>query len=149
MIESDIQKIIYKGFIQDKRHVLAVPNCKALYPRGESDLISVTQAGLVHEFEIKTSKSDYLREFKDKERKHKVLEEEQAREDKCTPNYFWFGMPKDLCEEVETPEYAGLLCVQSSGVEVIQDAPRRHSAHITDRARQYLERGVTVRYWGS
>jgi hypothetical protein len=156
MIESDCQKFLYKGFIKDKRHVLAVPNCKALYPRGESDLISVTEAGLVHEFEIKTSKSDYLREFRDKEYKHEVLEQsgreiwdKEEFESKDIPNYFWFATDRELCERIEVPEYAGLLCVGSSGVKTVKKAPRRHSEHITDRARKYLERGMTVRYWES
>jgi hypothetical protein len=147
MNESDAQKIIYRDFAKQKRHVLAVPNCKALYPRGESDLISVTEAGLVHEFEIKTSKSDFERDFRDKSFKHEVLEEQAPTEGKCTPNYFWFAMPRNVCKEVEVPEYAGKMCVSSSGCEVRKDASRRHSDHITDRARKYLERGVTVRYW--
>lgn len=149
MNESDAQKILYRGFIKSKRHVLAVPNCKALYPRGESDLISVTEAGLVHEFEIKTSQSDFNRDFRDKSFKHEVLEEGAPTEDKCTPNYFWFAMPRPLCKNVEVPEYAGKICVGSSGADVQKKAPRRHSDHITDRARQYLERGATVRFWES
>lgn len=149
MNESDAQKILYRDFIKDKRHVLAVPNCKALYPRGESDLISVTEAGLVHEFEIKTSQSDFDRDFRDKSFKHEVLEEKAPIEDKCTPNYFWFAMPRPLCENVEVPEYAGLICVGSSGIEPLKKAPRRHRSHITDRARKYLERGATIRYWES
>jgi len=147
MNESDAQKTIYKDFIQEKRHVLAVPNCKALYPRGESDLISVTPAGLVHEFEIKRTESDFERDFESKSFKHEVLEEGAPIDDKCTPNYFWFAMPRTLCEKVEVPEYAGKMCLGSSGCDVKKKAPRRHSRNITDRARQYLERGVTVRFW--
>lgn len=149
MVESDVQRIIYKGFIEPKRHVLAVPNCKALYPRGESDLISVTEAGLVHEFEIKTSEADFNRDFEDKQFKHEVLEESAPIDGKCTPNYFWFAMPMNLCEKVEVPEYAGKICVRTGGCEEIEKAPRRHSDYITERARHYLERGVTVRFWQS
>lgn len=149
MNESDAQKILYRDFIKDKRHVLAVPNCKALYPRGESDLISVTEAGLVHEFEIKTSEKDFDRDFRDKNFKHEVLEEQAPTEDKCTPNYFWFAMPRNVCEAVEVPEYAGKICIGNSGADVQEKAPRRHSDHITDRARKYLERGVTIRFWES
>jgi hypothetical protein len=149
MNESDAQKVLYRSFIKSKRHVLAVPNCKALYPRGESDLISVTETGLVHEFEIKTSKEDFNRDFRDKSFKHEVLKEGAPIEDKCTPNYFWFAMPRPLCENVEVPEYAGKICVGSSGADVQKKAPRRHSDHITDRARQYLERGATIRFWES
>lgn len=147
MMESDAQKILYRDFAAPKDHVLAVPNCKALYPRGESDLITVTPAGLIHEFEIKTSKSDFNRDFQDKEFKHEVLEEGAPIDGKCTPNYFWFAMPKPLCEEVDVPEYAGKMCIGKGGCEEIEKAPRRHSDHITDRARKYLERGVTIRFW--
>lgn len=147
MTESDVQKVLYDRFCSKKNHPMVVPNCKALYPRGESDLISVTQAGLVHEFEIKRSKSDYLREFDSKSRKHEVLKERVSRDGKCTPNYFWFAMDRCLCDKIEVPEYAGLICVGTSGIEVRKKAPRRHSDHITERAEDYLKRGLTVRYW--
>lgn len=147
MNESDAQKVLYRNFIKEKRHVLTVPNCKALYPRGESDLISVTQAGRVHEFEIKTSEADFNREFRDKERKHEILEEGRNPEGKCPPNYFWFVTPTTA--DVEIPEYAGHLTVCVSGCEVQKKAPTLHSGNITDRAREYLERGITVRHWKS
>jgi len=147
MTESDAQKILYKRFVEDKNHVLAVPNCKALYPRGESDLISVTPAGLVHEFEIKRSKKDFDRDIENKGFKHEVLEEGAPIEGKCTPNYFWFAVPKRICDEISVPEYCGLLCVRYNGIDKVKNAPRRHSRHITERARHYLERGVMKRYW--
>lgn len=143
MTEKDIQEAIFKNFTESKNHPLAVPNCKALYPRGESDLISVTPAGLVHEFEIKRSTSDFKREFKSKSYKHEILEESSQVEGKCTPNYFWFAMPRSV--QASVPEYAGEIRV--GPFEEVKAAPRRHSGHITDRARKYLERGVTKRYW--
>lgn len=148
LTESDSQKVLYKAFISPKDHVLTVPNCKALYPGGESDLISVTKAGLVHEFEIKRSKQDFDRDFRDKSFKHQLLQErEDPGEDKCLPNYFWFAMPRRLCDEVEVPDYAGKLCLKTSGAEQMKKAPRLHSSHVTDRARKYLERGITLRFW--
>lgn len=145
MTESDIQKVIYRNFIKDKRHVLAVPNCKALYPRGESDLISVTPAGRVHEFEIKKSRTDFKSEFRRKERKHNILEEGKNPDGKCLPNYFWFATKFGL--DVDVPDYAGHLIVGASGCEVQKKAPTLHGDNITDRAREYLERGATVRLW--
>ena len=152
MNESDAQKVIYRDLIQPKRHVLAVPNCKALHPSGESDLLSVTPAGLVHEFEIKLSKQDFLRDFEDKKYKHRILEQggrkvfgEDELRSKDLPNYFWFATSSRL--DVDIPEYAGHAQFSCSGCEIKKDAPRLHSENITDRARKYLERGITVRHW--
>lgn len=142
MNEQDIQDFLYTEFCGSKNHIMTVPNCKAMTPRGESDLLSVTKALFVHEFEIKCSTSDFLREFESKSRKHKILEN---KEKNGIPNYFWFAAPEGVVEDL--PEYAGYIKVQERDIEVVKDAPRLHNDKMSDRARRYLERGLQVRLW--
>lgn len=146
MTEAEAQNQIYDDFCEPKGHRLVTPNTKALGNPGEADLVSVTKSDFCHEFEIKCSRADYEREFETKETKHWVLEEHDNHKEPYDPgsNYFWFAC---TFEPEDVPEYAGLLRVSENGVLPIKEAPRIHSKKITDRAKRYLERGVTYRYW--
>lgn len=70
MKEHEIQNLIY-WWATCKNHRCIVPNIY-LYD-WESDVLSVTKAGFSHEFEIKTSVSDFKADFK-KNGKHQVLD---------------------------------------------------------------------------
>jgi len=142
MKEREIQNVLYSRFSSDKNHIMTVPNCKAMTPRGESDLLSVTKALFVHEFEIKRSTTDFLREFDTKSRKHRILENAKKS---GIPNYFWFAAPEGVVEDL--PDYAGHIKTRESSIEVVKDAPRLHNDKMSDRARRYLERGLQVRFW--
>jgi len=78
----------------------------------EADVLRIRRSGLVYEYEIKTSRSDYFNDFK-KEfggrysplcNKHIHLQNGQR---KC--NRFFFVVPRDLIREDEIPDYAGLI----------------------------------------
>ena len=70
MNESFIQNALY-SWLENKKHILITPNV-GLFGRYESDLVSVTAAGLINEFEIKVSRSDYMAEFRRKKRKTRL-----------------------------------------------------------------------------
>lgn len=57
--EAEIQNRLYT-WLNEKGHILSVPNL-CLGP--EADMISVTKKNLVHEYEIKTWRGDFLREL--------------------------------------------------------------------------------------
>jgi len=152
LTETDIQNALYP-FFADKRHPMTIPNCGADCVVGEADLISITRAHLVHEVEIKTSVSDFRREFETKEDKHEIL---QAGGVKDYPyggtyyysNYFWFAAPDGLLSVDDVPDYAGLITVASErSLSVKRSAPRLHTEKLSDTDRRYIERGLTVRYW--
>jgi hypothetical protein len=86
----------------------------------ESDLISITRDGYVIEYEIKTSRSDFLREFKTKESKHKSL-----RLGRAEPNRFFFACPEGLISREEVPDYAGLVYIRPGlvNLQVVQIKP--------------------------
>ena len=101
----------------------------------ESDKFIETHSGLIYEFEIKISKSDFKHDF-DKKDKHVILEgkeplipsyEEVSKragkwggiiDDKWyrtenfkKPNYFYYAVPEGMIGPDEVPSYAGLIYV--------------------------------------
>ena len=56
----------------------------------ESDKLIETRAGLIYEFEIKVSKSDFKNDFKHKKDKHIILEGEERYGQKYLPKYYVF-----------------------------------------------------------
>jgi len=141
--ESTLQRRLFR-WCQSKRHPVTIDNCGAC-TIGKADLLSVTQARFVHEFEIKCSRADFQREFETKDTKHGRLERADNRL-MSLPNYFWFAVPEGLLTADDIPEYAGWMVVGPS-CEVRIDAPRIHSDSLSERDRRYIERGLTHRYW--
>lgn len=169
--EGDLQDALYCHF-GGKNHPLTIPNCGAGCVMGEADLISVTKARYVHEVEIKRSREDFRRDFRQKEDKHKALEQgyRRVREWRSRPdetivyaNYFWFAWPEGLVNEDQIPEYAGLLEVKDNArvvesryidrqarpptVMETKKAPRLNTEKIDDDAFMYIARGLSARYW--
>lgn len=130
LTESVIQAVLLRYTLDEKHHVLAVPNSTVLF-NWEADLVSVTKAGLVHEYEVKLSLADYRRDF-GKKWKHASLQDQMWR----SPNYFWYVTSGF---EIEPPEYAGWLEIVDtrSGRGLIvhnhKEAPRLHSKKVTEK----------------
>ena len=103
----------------------------------ESDKLIKTRSGMLYEFEIKISKSDFKNDFQ-KEDKHVVLEGKEEvvpayielvmeyGENRISkepylvagrkkPHYFYYAVPEGLIEVNEIPEYAGLIYVLPEG----------------------------------
>lgn len=141
MNELKIQNFLYP-WLTDKKHTLITPNVR-LYGQFESDLISVSRAGYVSEYEIKCSVSDFKKDFKTKASKHIRLEGGK----KSTPNYFYFVVPEYMAR-VDVPQYSGLIIVDKLGFARLErQAKRLHGNKVSDRARAYLERGLMFRFW--
>ncbi len=144
MTEADIQAQLYT-WCSNKRHPVTIDNCGAC-TIGKADLLSVTKARLVHEFEIKCTVADFRRDFDDKDTKHDRLDRADNRL-MALPNYFWFATPPGLLESEDLPDYAGLMLVTDDGCTEEKAAPRIHCDNLSDKNRRYIERGLTYRYW--
>lgn len=110
--------------LHDRKHQFAAPNLTMFY-QWEADLLSVTNANFVHEWEIKTSLSDY-RADKKKAEKHEALS--YAFENKvgkfpytawnlggrqyfrAVPNYFWYVTSGFEIDDL--PPYAGWITAE-------------------------------------
>lgn len=62
LTERRVQHLLYQRFMAGGSHMVAVPN-SSLYG-WESDMLTVTKAGYVHDYEIKVSRADLLRELR-------------------------------------------------------------------------------------
>lgn len=120
---------LYRKFAQHRLHGYGV---KAFH-NFESDFLSVTQAGLTHEIEIKMSRSDFLADFK-KQNKHALIQHGELA------NFFWFAAPKGMLKAQDIPDYAGHIEFEYETIQVgrntlvqyrmnayiVKDAPRIH-----------------------
>lgn len=110
-------------FCLTKQHKAVITNSRELLYH-EADLVSVTRAGLVHEYEIKLSRADYMRDFRNKKAKHWNFENGGVW--KYMPAYFWFVTHGF---EIEPPSYAGWMKVIANRwgkwvLDVKKEAPR-------------------------
>lgn len=173
MNEAKIQALLMRYAMEERSHNIAIPNVTMVYS-WEADLISVTESWLVHEFEIKISKSDYLADRKKLE-KHEALFEQWRRpgkgeaEDESdepptktlpslfpgisfrvrreVPNYFWYvtwGF-----EVTDLPAYAGWLAIEPdakrSPIRLKSDAPRLHGRKLRESSREKLARWLSFK----
>lgn len=128
--EKTIQAALMVWAMQERSHTFVLPNVTTLFP-WEADLISVTRAGLTHEYEIKLTAADYRRDA-DKW-KHTLMRGASAL-DARGPCYFWYATHGF---EIEPPENAGWLrveCVDGAWrVVEVKAAPRLHGRRAGDR----------------
>ena len=78
------------------------------------DLLLINAAGKVSEIEIKISRSDFQKEFKEKKHKHERLDK-----NKYPVNYFYYACPRGPLNEEEIPKYAGLIEISQRGAIII------------------------------
>lgn len=151
--EKSIQMILYNYLDGRTTNILTIPN---FYydPRYESDILSITKAGYVNEFEIKTSLNDFKNEFRKKKRKHKTLEwiitayRNKMPKHWSIPNYFWFVAPEKLIRLNLIPRHAGFIEVKKDKtIRIIKRAPIIHRNKIKEHWHLKIARGMMFRYW--
>ena len=160
--ERKIQDAFYLR--NQTRFTTIIPNC---YPPGwfECDLMAITEAGYMYEFEIKLSRSDFLHDAK-KGRAPEYLKEYYAglkmkygitkyerlsSGDKNGPSRFWYIVPEVLLDKIELPPFSGCLCVKEMShfifLKEIQKAPRLHTHKMNEEHKDIIRRNLYHRYW--
>lgn len=86
----------------------------------ELDVMSISKSGVMYGFEIKISRSDFLRE-KSKEKYKSIPRPEN------TPNYFSFVCPKDLIKPHEIDNSYGLYYYQEGVIHEITSPQKQHN----------------------
>lgn len=127
--ELTMQAVLMNWLMNNRAHIYVLPNSNQFF-YWEADLLSVTKAGLCHEFEIKISLADYKRDAA-KHKHHLIGGPGQG------PAYFWYATHGF---EIDPPEKAGWIEVKqrASGswvVEVRKEAPRIGNWKITEDKR--------------
>ena len=98
----------------------------------EADVLMVTKARMVYEYEIKTSRADFKKDFS-KVRKHQIYSSDRPyllkyRNYPLKPNHFYYVCVEGLIKPTEIPKYAGLIYITTEGfVHYIKKAPKLHS----------------------
>ena len=141
MKTKQIEDVIIRN-LADRAFPVYLPNYSGL-GFNEADVLGISGAGMMNEYEIKTSRSDFLADFKHKQYKHLLLSSREAvktyakwKKGKRTedtydliilPNRFYYVCPVDLIDAKEIPEYAGLVYVDNAGsCNEIKPAPILH-----------------------
>lgn len=161
MNEHQIQRILIDWALNIKNHHSIVPNTRTFMKYAwENDLISVTKTGMVHEYEIKISQSDYRKEFKKKAKKHAQYsraldrikperlksgkERQPPRRYGYEPNYFWIVSHNFECDP-EPPPHCGLIGIIGGEVVVVRKAPRLHNRKLHDDYYKKISRWLSFR----
>lgn len=87
----------------------------------ESDAVIATMSGQVIEYEIKVSRSDYLREAS--KRRSKIY---SGLLPGRTPNRFYYVTPQGIITEADLPAWAGWYEVENGAFILRKKAPRMH-----------------------
>jgi hypothetical protein len=142
---STTTKVIEKVLIQnlaDRQFPIYLRN----YQNGgfsEADIFGISKSGQMYEFEIKVSRADFKNDFKNKNYKHDLLSNGDAKHtynlwkkgrktnetyDRIVlPNRFYYACPEGLIQINEVPIYAGLIYISESGKYIeIKPAPLIH-----------------------
>lgn len=138
--ESTLQAIIMEWAMEEKHHALILPNSNNFF-HWEADLITVTQAGLAHEFEIKLNIADFKRDAE--KRKHRWIGDPTY-----APAYFWY-VTHDF--EIEPPQKAGWIKIRFDDescrwkINVVKNAPRLNKWRIDERRQLEIGRLLSFR----
>lgn len=145
--ENTIIDRLYIDFMSRGHSVMCHNNTNTLYYVGESDFISVTKNGMIHEIEIKISKADFKNDFTKKKR-HQWLNQKSVTSFKglggkiinktyirCVepvydkgnhlPNYFYYALPKGLIKLEDIPDYCGVIEVDEQGFTTQIRSPKQ------------------------
>ena len=144
MNEQDIQLALYnyRSFISV--YPIVVPNIYLF--NWESDLIYLSGANYVTEWEIKISRADYKADF-NKKFKHKVL---SGKINYSRPVEFYYACPVNMIDISEVPDYAGLYYIRDFQgkhvAEEIKKAPRFKYKISDKQVNTIMAKGLR-RYW--
>lgn len=141
--ETRIQQILMPA-LMSKRHNFVVPN--VYFFAWESDMVSVSTSGFVSEYEIKISPSDFIADFK-KKQKHDALDKRLTNSKKGLPNYFWYVCPPYTIKPEDLPSYAGLIYLDEKRIQTVKQAPRLHVRKITQDQMWKLGKAQMWRMW--
>lgn len=128
-------------------------NCAAFCPNytprgwGECDVWAVTKSGYVHEYEVKTSKPDFLADMRKTvgdRLKHEMLANGEG------PSKFWYVVTHTICDfslELACPKHAGLIVIQSNGIaKVRREAPRLNKTKVKAQEIGLAQRRMWFRF---
>ena len=117
----------------------------------ECDVFSLNKSGYTSEYEIKQTKSDYLKDFEKTSYYGTKSKHQQIRTGKRT-NRFWFILPEDL--DVDIPKYAGrmnyrLAKYYANWIEfvIVKPAPLLHKKKATEEQKDQMLIRLSAKFY--
>lgn len=116
----------------------------------ECDVISVSKSDYIYEYEIKTSRADFKKDFIKEKHTHMINESStkvvRGQTIYLLPNYFTFVVPFGLVSEEEVPEYAGLMYMnEDSSFAVVKKPKLLHKVKASDEFIRKLAHNLTCK----
>jgi len=138
-----IQKAVCK-YIALKGHEAI---CENYGHSWEMDIASLSKSGMLHEYEVKISRSDFIA---DKKKKATKFSHYEMRNERTAPNYFYYVCPKGLIKKNEIPIYAGLYYYEDNKVWMVKNAKRIHKVPTDEKKtlRKMLRLNIQRKYLG-
>jgi hypothetical protein len=125
------------------------------------DLSKVTSTDYIYEYELKTSRGDFLKETKNYDKnidrqkfmKHKFMKrvyedlkiKTRSKKTYKIANKYYFVCPKDLIKLEELLPYQGLIYYDGKEFEVIKEATFLHKNKIDDKTKFRLMKTLSER----
>jgi hypothetical protein len=118
--------------------------------RWEADLYMVRKSGIVVEYEIKTTRSDFFNDFKKNTGTYTSTPKHlHIKTGDRMINRFYFVVPRGLVSEPETPSYCGLIFYDDNGTfSEIRQAPllrKKFTINFEEIARKLSFREYIIR----
>lgn len=116
----------------------------------EADVLMVTKSRVVYEYEVKTSRADFKRDFS-KVVKHRIYSDSRphlvkSRNYPRKPNHFYYVCEENLIKLTEIPKYAGLIYITKEGkIKTVKKAPKLHSYKFPDNMVWNIASTLTAR----
>ncbi len=129
-LTKHIQRIVGKDRVL-AGHSFVCENISHLISYREMDVISL-KSGLLYEYEVKISRSDFLADAK--KQKHHFNGTKGEIVPAWNPNYFYYACPEGLIKLEELPKNAGLIYIVNDGCVFKKKAPK-YNIHIHDIAK--------------
>ena len=141
---------------QQQRYDFMIPNTH--FNLGyEMDIFGLRKSSfMVEEIEIKTSRADFLADFRKTVGRYRMKHQELERGN-LIANYFSFLVPADLLPKIEDdiPEYAGIytgyttfqLGRNTNLIRHIRRPKRLHKNRPSEKLLYKKARGMTYRFW--
>jgi hypothetical protein len=170
MTESDIIMALANYGDHIRRYELMLPNVFIQHD-SEADLFCIRKSGLCDEFEVKTSRSDFLADKKkfihyrgpSKEEQINYMQtrwEDRAQQPWYKPkhqalidgnmcvNYFWYAVAEGVASVDDIPEFAGLITLaEGKRLRIIKSPSRLHRYKMSIEDRYKIARKSTYRFW--
>lgn len=167
MKEQDIIMKLANHRDHIRRYEIMLPNVFIQFD-SEADLFCVRKSGLCDEFEVKTSRADFLADKKkfvswrklepeeygtykwEDRRNHpsyKLKEHALIDGDMCV-NYFWYAVLAGVAGIEDIPDFAGLIIITDKGdLRIKKAAKKLHKRKTSIEDRYKLARKLTYRFW--